>query len=506
MSLLTERYASQIHGVLSCFDRMVVTGTIPGIGFADGMAKWLRVRNIRLFDYPRFAEPLRDEVRANAERVAQENGIEIEFIRSKGAFRKEARIQEILAKREEHAGMVHIFSAMEGCPSFEPWHDKQTGRTFLRGKEAKCLHYYFYFIHEEFGLCYLRVPTWAPFRLQFYCNGHNWLAGQLRREGIASTQLDNCFADIADFGRAQALADAFPVADLHRALDTWAARCCPVLARFGVTYHWSLMQVEYATDLVFRRQDELRPLYDTLVRTAIHAVKPDHVAAFLGRKLTGNYADELGNDFHTRVQGTRLKHHMGPASIKLYDKQALVLRIETTVNDVSFFRHHRTVEHRDGTRETKVAPMQKTIYSLGALRELLAAANRRYLAFLSQLADPSAGVGKVERLSAPVRQNDRTYRGFNLFDRHDLALFTALARGEWQISGLQNSGLRRVLGGLTGPQVSRLLQRLRLHGLIKKVGHTYKYYLSRSGQEVILTALKLRERVVIPSLAGGSPA
>jgi hypothetical protein len=34
-------------------------------------------------------------------------------------------------------------------------------------KDKKCLHYCFYFIDEEFGLCYLRVPTWAPFRLQF---------------------------------------------------------------------------------------------------------------------------------------------------------------------------------------------------------------------------------------------------------------------------------------------------------------------------------------------------
>lgn len=258
--------------------------------------------------------------------------------------------------------------------------------------------------------------------------------------------------------------------------------------------------------VVFRRQDDLRPLYEALVRTAIHAVKPDHVATFLGRKLTGNYEAELGNDFHTRVEGTRIKHHMGPVAIKLYDKQALILRIETTVNDVSFFRHHRTVEHRDATQETKVAPMQKTIYSLGALRDLLAAANRRYLEFLSQLTDPSSGVGKVERLSAPVRKHDRTYRGFNLFDPDDLTIFIALARGEWQISGLYNRTLRRFLPGRTVPQVSRLLKRLRLHALIKKVGHTYKYYLTRFGQDVLLTALKLRQLVVIPSLAGLMPA
>jgi len=431
MMLLTQRYAPRIAGILSCYDRIIITGTLPGVCYPEGMASYLRLHDIRLFDYPRFAEPLRDDIRQNAERIAKENGLEIEFIRSVGAFRKEDRIRTILQERGSQPGLVHIFSAMEPCPAFTPWYDKASGKTTLRYKDGKCLHYYFYFIDPEFGLCYLRVPTWAPFRLQFYCNGHNWLAGQLQQTGIAFQQLDNTFSSIADFSRAQTLSDAFPIDRLHRALDTFAARYCPVAARFGTTYHWSIMQVEYATDIVFYRQSELRPLYETLVRTAIHAVKADHVATFLGRKLTGNYQDELGNDFHTRIEGARLKHQMGPVSIKLYDKQGLVLRIETTVNDVSFFRHHRTVEHRDGTTETKLAPMQKTIYSLAPLRELLLAANRRYLAFLSDLTDPSAGVEQVERLAEPVRQEERSFRGFNLFDPADLALFVALARGEW---------------------------------------------------------------------------
>jgi hypothetical protein len=506
MALLTDRYAAQIAGVLSCYDRIVITGTLPSVCFPEGMATYLRLHDVRLFDYPRFAEPLREAIRHNAEQIAQENGLTIEFIRSVGAFRKEDRIRTILEQRGTHPGLVHIFSAMEPCPAFTPWHDKASGKTSLRYKDGKCLHYYFYFLDAEFGLCYLRVPTWAPFRLQFYCNAHNWLAGQLQQEGIACEQLDNTFRHLGDFARAQALADAFPIERLHRALDGWASRYCPVAVQFGTTYHWSLMQVEYATDLIFHRQADLRPLYETLVHTAIHAVKPDHIATFLGRKLSGNYRDELGNDFHTRIQGACLKHHMGPVALKLYDKQALVLRIETTVNDVSFFRHHRTVEHKDGTTETKLAPMQKTIYSLAPLRELLVAANRRYLAFLSDLTDPSAGISQVEHLAKPIVQDERSYRGFNLFSSDDLALFVALARGEWQISGLRNATLRRVLAHRSGPHVSRLLKRLHAHGLIKKVGHTYKYYLTQAGQQVVLTALKLRELVVIPSLAGLLPA
>jgi len=505
MNTLTDRYRKQIRGVLSCYDRMVITGTLPGVCYAAGMALFLRVRQLRLFDYPKLMEPLRERIRKNAERLAQAHGIEIEFIRKRN-FRKEDRIAERVKERGGHPGLVHIFSAMESCPSFYPWHDKGSGTTSLRAKDGKCLHYYFYFLHEEFGLCYLRVPTWAPFRLQFYCNGHNWLASQLRQAGIAFRQLDNAVVECADWERAQALADAFPVPRLHQVLDELAEQFCPVLDHFGVTYHWSLMQVEYATDLVFGRPSDLRPLYESLVRTAIHSVKAEHVTTFLGRKLHPNYQGELGNDFHTRIQGTRLKHHMGPVSLKLYDKMGLVLRIETTANDVSFFKHHRQVEHRDGRKETKLATMQKTIYSLSPLRELLLAANRRYLAFLSDLTDPSPGVRQVNKLATPVRENDRSYRGFNVFDPKDLDLFIALSHGGHTIHGFKNSTLRCRLHNHTSAQISRRLQCLRKHGLIKKIARTYKYYLTRFGQAVVLTSLKLRELVVIPALAGLQPA
>ena len=82
MCLITERYAPQISGVLSCFDRIVIQGTLPGLCYADGMTGYLHSHEIRIFDYPRFAEPFRDELRENAEKLAAENDIEIEFVRN----------------------------------------------------------------------------------------------------------------------------------------------------------------------------------------------------------------------------------------------------------------------------------------------------------------------------------------------------------------------------------------------------------------------------------------
>lgn len=501
MVSLAERHRGKILGTLSCLDRVVLSGTLPDICYAGAMERHLRCREIRLFDYTRWAEPLRDEIRANAEQRAREAGLEIEFIRRRKDFRKEDRVKRIVAERGEYPGLVHVFSAMEGCPSFKPWYDKKTGKTSLRFCEAKCLHYYFYFIDAALGLCYLRVPTWAPFRLQFYCNGHSRLARQLRAEGIGFEMGDNAFVAIEDFERAQQLAEAFSVGELHRLLNELALLYCPVLARFANGYHWSLMQVEYATDLVWKDPEELEPLYDALVRDAVHAVRAEQVAGFLGRKLHPLYDGELGTDFHTRIEGTRIKHHMGSkASIKMYDKLGRVLRIETTANDVSFFKHRRRVEHRDGTATTKVAPVKKTIYSLPALVEILAAANRRYLEFLATLDDPTDGMRRLERLAHRIHDGRRSHRGFNPLDDGDLQLFEALSRGEFLLRGFQNRDLRRLVGN-TSAQVSRLLHRLHVHGLIKKVPRTYRYYLTKLGQRVILLALKIRRFYLIPQLA-----
>jgi DNA-binding transcriptional ArsR family regulator len=497
MASLVERYADRIVGVVSCFDRVVITGTLPAICHARAMEMHLRSRDVRLFDYPHWAEPLRDQLRANAEKLAQAAGLAVEFIRRRD-FRKEERVKQIVAERGDHPGLVHVFSAMEPCPSYKPWHDKKTGTTTLRPTEAKCLHYYFYFIDSELGLCYLRVPTWAPFRLQFYFNGHNLLASRLREVGIDCVLSNNAFTYIADFERAQQLAEV-RVEVLHRLLDQLAGTYCPVATPFG-GYHWSLMQVEYSTDILWQRPTDLAPLYDTLVRTAVHAVRAEQVATFLGRKLSAQYAGEAGTDFHTRVEGTRIKHSMGKVSIKMYDKFGWILRVETTANDVTFFKHHRRVEHRDGTAERKTAQVKKSIYSFPILTELMNAANRRYLEYLSALDDPTAGMQDLDRIGKSVQDRGRTWRGFNLFADIDLKLFEAIASGGFQLSGLQNRHLQKLLG-LTSAQISRHLKRLRTHGLLKKIGGAYKYYLTKLGRNVVMLALKLRRFTLIPELA-----
>lgn len=497
---IITRYRDRLFGVLSCFDRLIITGTLPDACYAKGMTAYLYMHQIRIFDYARFAEPLRDRIRETAQALADKSGVTIEYI-SKSHIRKEDLVAAILKERGYHPGLVHILSVLETCATYVPWHNKVNHKTYLKPKESKCLHYYFYFIDEELGLVYLRVPTWCPFRLQFYCNGHSWLARQLTSQGIDYTMADNAFININDWDSAQKLADSFSPDQLHHILDRYAAMCCPVLDKFPVGYHWSLTQVEYSTDLSFRSKEIMQPLYEELSRQAILSVKAEQVATFLGKKITPQLAQEIGSRFNTRIEGTCIKHSYGKVTVKMYDKFGQVLRLETMTNDVSFFKHHRKVEHRDGTSERCLATIKKSIYSLTDLREVLLGCNKRYLEYLSALNDFSAGHRNLEKLTGPKEVDGHKLKGLNFFDKTEQTLMRSLQRPEFNIKGIRRADIKPFLPNLSAAGISRRLWRLRKLHIIKKFHGSYRYYLTRLGRSVIAACCRLAEMTIVPALA-----
>lgn len=128
-------------------------------------------------------------------------------------------------------------------------------------------------------------------------------------------------------------------------------------------------------------------------------------------------------------------------------------------------------------------------------------ANRRFSDSLGAIDDPADAFRDFEKISRPAPDGERISRGFNLFHGYDLDRFETVARGEYTLTGFPNRNLRAVLPHLTGPQISRVLKRLRTHGLITKIGRTYKYYMTRLDQRAILMGMKRRELYILPSIA-----
>lgn len=130
--LLTDKYADKIYDTITCYDRIIIQEYIPRWNHAEGMTSYLKANSICIFDFANFSQPLTEQVQLNAQRIADENGIEIEFIRKLRAFRKDDRIQESISKTGKTEGLIHIFSAIEPCNTYKPWHDKTSGKTFLK--------------------------------------------------------------------------------------------------------------------------------------------------------------------------------------------------------------------------------------------------------------------------------------------------------------------------------------------------------------------------------------
>lgn len=79
------------------------------------------------------------------------------------------------------------------------------------------------------------------------------------------------------------------------------------------------------------------------------------------------------------------------------------------------------------------------------------------------------------------------------FDRDDLALLEAIARGELATTGFRNRDIRRLLHPKAmnasrdevrrlSAKTSRRLRMLRAHGLIQKVPRTHRYRISSRGR------------------------
>ena len=156
-----------------------------------------------------------------------------------------------------------------------------------------------------------------------------------------------------------------------------------------------------------------------------------------------------------------------------------------------------------GTARESSLGLKKSIYSLIDLREILLGCNQRYLAFLGSLDDTSAGERDLHKLSQPKVPvgAEQSVKGLNFFNPAEQTLLKALQHGEFNIHGCRRADLAAHVP-LAPWALSRQLTRLRLLGLIKKVAHTYRYYLTRLGRSAIAAACSITRFNIIPAMAG----
>jgi hypothetical protein len=350
---------------------------------------------------------------------------------------------------------------------------------------------------------HIRLQTWLPLTIQVCVNGREWLARQMQRAGIEFEQKDNCFTRIADLPRAQALMDQLVELPWAQWLNRWARRANPWLAPGARPhlrgYYWTVRQGEYATDVMFRQAEDLATIYPALCRQAIEQFASPQVLRFLGRRTNTRFNGEVTSTQERRIEGVCVKHRVEENSIKMYDKQGSVLRVETTINHPQRFRVYRRVRRKGRTLKGWY-PLRKGIVDLRRRVELSRAANARYLEALAVVGEPRPSCQILDPVSRALK-TPRPYRALRPISPEDSRLFAVLLRGEFHLQGARNRDLRVHLAppGESPPtqpnpaaRVTRQLRLLRAHGLIYRVGRTYYYRPTQKGYEVMNTALRFR--------------
>ena len=328
---------------------------------------------------------------------------------------------------------------------------------------------------------HVKLQTWFPFLIQVYVNGREMMKHIFDENGITYRMYDNSFFEISDIPKAQELADRFDARSLCRQLDFFAHKVNPYLDAIEEVFHqgchWCVDQCEYATDVMFKSRNALEDIYPSLVGHAFYDFKCTDVFSFLGRKLNAKFLGEAVSDYRKRPEGWRIK-----------------------------FKVFKDVHHRDGTTSKRWVPMGKSIANLYRYAEISKAANKHFLDSMQNIIPVKSLEKEINRLCSCMKVNGKTVTGFNVWEPDTFLLLETISQGKYLIKGFTNRDIRAELFSpkpdtkKQSGRTSRLLRKLREHGMIKKIPHSQRYLLTSNGRR-ITGALIETKRKIYPELA-----
>jgi hypothetical protein len=511
MNHFLQRHADSVTGMLSGFDRLLFRGTLRMLATAKGLMGYLWSLQILLKDFGDWSQHLTQQIRAASEQVAHDAGRPIIYLNDP-SVRKEDLVRRIAQRDKIDNGLICVLSAVEPCCSYDLHRNRAKKKLELVCRWRKCLHLYHYRIHPQLGFMHGRLQTWLPFNVKMCLNGREWLSRQMDAAGLGYVRRDNCFTALSDPARAQTLMDEQLKANWTGLLEESRRMIHPAheaaLASNPLHYYWSVDQSEWASDVMFKHPKLLGELYPRLIGHGMRSLASRDVMRFLGHKvpahggINGNFQGEVISDIKTRPEGLRLKHRVNRNSVKLYDKQGSVLRVETTLNDTRDFKVYRPAEG-DPASKPAYRMLRKGIADLHRRAQVSDASNQRYLDALASVQHTAKLGDLLSPLCKAITWNGKRVRALHPIAGPDGELLAAVARGEFTLNGFRNRDLRELLYPTAtrdekemrrrSGAITRKLRLLRAHGLIKKVPRTHRYVLTEIGRVTITAILAARD-------------
>ena len=414
--------------------------------------------------------------------------------------RKEQVVAPYYRSFKADAGVVVILKSMEQSPTFisyEPRHAPPSGDDYRLIKRARkrFLHYYFYVLDPIMGPMSLCVASYLPFSVNCFMNGHSYVAAELHRADVPFRMQDNAIVRCADPDLLATIADRLDERILQQRASYWATRLAPRFsarerARCQLAYQWSVAQIEFARDVIFKRRARLHDLFQRAVEIGVALGGATQTRHIFGRHINRRYHGKLETVLERRDEGFPvLRSYYKSSYVKQYEKGNLLLRTETCLNDT----YHLNIGRK--------------LANLPALKQRLAATTDRYLEQQAELLDSTIDTGALAKLATPVTVGKRRVPGIKLHDDRvirllDSLLYTGGLLGNWTTRELHERVLARhrlTEQDYTLGQLRYDLGKLRAHRLAERVGTSRRYRLTADGVRLGALLVKIRTRLFVRS-------
>ena len=492
------------HVVLSVegIDRMYLNVYVPRLQSEQGIVHFFREHRGQPLPSAALMSPITRSFVATLDRYIAQN--KLPLVQFRKGQRKDAVMREHLSTFDKDEGVVFVGKAQEKTPVFrtERRRSPKTGLPYpwiVRGT-AMVNHYYVYAVDRDFGPFFLKFCSYFPFNAKLCLNGHEYAKRQLARQDIAFEALDNGVLSCAKPERLQSICDGLRAEKIDGFLRKWL-RLLPHPftgndRKAGYRYDLSILQAEFSLTQVLDRPAHGRLFFEQVIRENLDLGRPEEVQLIFKRKITRKTPGRFRTRIVTQDVTPSLHVYYKNARIKQYHKEGRALRTETTINNTYDFG------------------IGKRLRNLPKLREIGFAANRQLLRVERLSHDCMLAEDTFQSINNPVTAGQQRASGLRLADPRVHSLLHALVLFRQLADGFRCADLRCHFAALSGrdPQslsqgaITYQLRRLRLHGLIERLPHSFRYRVTEFGFRTALFLTRAYNRLLRPGLAAAVPA
>jgi len=504
----SARYGDLLSGTYDCVDRIVLNAFFS-LGHSPGGFRtwWRRLHgddeeldsNHLMRMAGRFSRRVRAWAKAH----------DVPVVDCKSGERKHRIAEEYLATHSVGTGVFLILVARAAATV---WEVERTSRGVIRNlakKRAFVNHYSFHIMDPHWGHVTIKMSGHPPFGAQVILNGHEYVACAARSAGIGFTKEGNCFTAVADPQALARVADTLSqqatIGRLSQVCDRWIYSACLC---FGLDsqeqeasafrYSYSVYQVEYSRNLLFRVGGQMERVFDTVVDRTRSRLDIATLRTLFGTKQrprikTRDLSPRLGVVIETpRHDLTLFKVHFGLVTLKGYTKGEHVLRFEAIVHNTKALGVGRTLER-----------FPDIVTRLGAMVE-------RFCTALDCVDVGFIPDGTLDHLPLPSQIGTTRVGGIDLNRPRMRSAMAAVLALSAAPEGFTVADLAARVQAMTGQaeadytvrQAAYDLRKLRGKQLVTKPGRSRRYCVPPDAARTMTALVVLRDHVIGPILAG----